>query len=1059
MSRVFRARDVVRALLVVGPAVFPIAAAAQAGGPVVITGKVTAADGTRPLQGVSVVLRGTRFGTLTNAAGSYRVQLPAGSGQGTLTYKLLGFKPQDVPIQGRTAIDVSLETSPTALTDVVVTANAIVRESKELGYATSIVQTEQLNVARGANVLNNLAGKVAGVRITQQSGTVGGSAKIVIRGVNSIASASEPLFVVDGVPISNSSFFGTETEIVTGGVDVGNRAQDLNPDDIESMSVLKGAAASALYGSRARNGVIVVTTKRGRAGRKPTITYNASVRTDDVFRLPELQNQWAQGNLGVYNRDLANGWGPAISGQRVQNLLGDSVSLQAFPSNVADFFRRGATNIQSLGVEGGTEASDYRLSGTWLGQSGIVPNMELSRYTVAMNAGQRFSNKFNARIAANYVRTTSGGRPSQGQNTPNLPIQLLSSLPRTLSTEFLQANRVTASGIAGSIDGTGTSNNPYWVTDNNGLDNAVDRLYGNVNLSYDALPWLNLTFRAGTDLASEGRRFVTRKGTRGRLPGEFDTQDLDDREVNTDLLGTIQRQLTGDLGLKAIIGHNFNKRTFRQQRVFSQGLNVDQLYTQANAAVNTATNFRSERQLYGAYGDLGLSWKNYLFMNVTGRNDWSSTLPVSNNSYFYPSVSTSFVVSDAFKDVGAFRSGTVNLLKVRANWANVGSDEDPYQLAFTYSPLVQHTDIYTFNQQFPFGGASAFAATNVIPPANLRPQRQNSSELGVEGRFFNDRFSADLTYYRTVNYDQIVSIAIPQSTGFSARRLNVGQISNRGVEGQFTFTPIRSGENGFRWDISSNFNTNRNVVDKLAPGLNEFVVTSGDGFGIFIAARPGTTFQIQGVGFARDTISGTNEYLINPANGLRIQGSRRLFGNIFPDWTGGVGNTFSWKSVALSFLVDVRQGGVFLSQTASQLRSSGLAAETGNRERFVQPGRIVNPDGRSTRPNDVQVASVQQYWGNLDNSVSPENNIFDASFAKLREASLSFKLPGGWVKRTGASSGSLTLEGRNLWLISSAVPHVDPESNVLGTGLIGEGVERNVIPSARSFGMNLRLVF
>ncbi|MCU0649513.1 MAG: SusC/RagA family TonB-linked outer membrane protein, partial [Gemmatimonadaceae bacterium] len=635
MNRSPRGRRVILALLALLPAALSSPVAAQ-GAAVVITGKVTAADGTRPLQGVNVVLVGSRFGTITNAAGTYRVQLPAGSGNGSLSFRLLGFKAQTVPIQNRTTIDVALESSPTALTDVVVTANAIVREAKELGYSTAIVQTEQLNTARGANVLNNLAGKVAGVRITQQSGTVGGGAKIVIRGVNSIASASEPLFVVDGVPISNSSFFGTETEIVTGGVDVGNRAQDLNPDDIESMSVLKGAAASALYGSRARNGVIVVTTKRGRAGKKPVITYNASLRADNVFRLPDLQNQWAQGNLGVYNRDLANGWGPQISGQQVQNLLGETVSLQAYPNNVSDFFRQGATNIQSLSVEGGTEASDYRLGGTWLGQTGIVPGMELSRYTVALNAGQRFTNKLQARVAANYVRTTSDGRPSQGQNTPNLPVQLLSSLPRTLSTDFLRANRVTSAGIAGSIDGTGTSNNPYWVTDNNGLDNAVDRLYGNANISYDWAPWLNLTFRAGTDLASENRRFVTRKGTRGRLQGEFDTQDLADRELNTDFIATVQRQLTGNLGLKTILGHNFNKRTFRQQRVFSQGLNVDLLYTQANAAVNTATNVRSERQLYGAYGDVGLSWKNYLFVNVTGRNDWSSTLPVNNNSYFYP---------------------------------------------------------------------------------------------------------------------------------------------------------------------------------------------------------------------------------------------------------------------------------------------------------------------------------------------------------------------------------------------------------------------------------------
>ena len=1022
----------------------------------VISGRVTTTDGDRPLQGAIVVVKGTRYGTVTASTGTYRLQIPSSVADPVLTFRLIGYKPVELALQGRITIDAALEASATALTDVVVTANAIVRASKELGYSAAIVQTEQLAVARGSNVLNSLSGKVAGVRVTQQSGTVGGSSKIVIRGVNSIASASEPLFVVDGVPISNSSFAGTETEIVTGGADVGNRAQDLNPDDIENMSILKGAAASALYGSRARNGVIVITTKRGRAGRKPTITYNASLRTDQVFRLFDLQNDWAQGNLGVYNKDLANGWGPKIEGQQVQNLLGQTVALQADPNNVADFFRTGSTSVQSLAVDGGSELNDYRLSGTWLDQNGIVPNSNLARYTIALNAGQRFSPRLTARVAGNYVRSTSAGRASQGQNTPNIPIQLLSSLPRTLSNAFLRANSVAANGTAGSIDGTGTSNNPYWVTDNNGLDNAIDRLYGNVNLSFDAAPWLNLTLRTGTDIASENRRFITRKGTRGRLDGEFDTQGLSERELNTDFLGTIQRQLTGNLALKAILGHNFNKRTFSRQRVFSQGLNIDQLYTQANASVNAATNFRSERQLFGVYSDVGFSWKDYLFANVTGRNDWSSTLPTNNNSYFYPSVSTAFVLSDAMKGASAFRRDRISFLKLRANWANVGSDEDPYQLAFTYQPLTQQTDIYTFNQQFPYNGASAFAATNVIPPANLRPQRQNSVEFGGESRFFNDRVFVDATYYKTRNYDQIVSIAIPQSSGFSARRLNVGQISNTGVELQVGGTPFAGSNHSVRWDVGLNFNRNRNIVDKLAPGLSEFVVTSGDGFGIFIAARPGTTFNIQGVGFARDTA--TNKYLINPSNGLRIQGQRRLFGSIFPDWTGGVTNTFSFRRVALAFLVDARSGGVFLSQTTSQLRSSGLARETDNRETFVQDGVIRNPDG-TTRPNDVKVASVQQYWGNLDNSVSPENNIFDASFVKLREASLSFQLPERWVSKLGASAATWSFEGRNLWLVSTKVPHVDPEANVLGTGLIGEGIERNVLPSSRTFGVNLRLVF
>lgn len=1023
--------------------------------PRVVTGRVTAVEGGRPLQGVTIVVRGTNTGAMTDSAGSYRVTLPASRSVDMLTFRLIGYKPTDVSVQGRNTVDVALETATTQLSSVVVTANAIVRETKELGYSVAQIEPAQLTVARSSNVLNQVAGKIAGVRITQQSGTVGGGSKVVIRGVNSIASASEPLFVVDGVPISNSSFAGSETEIVTGGVDVGNRAQDLNPDDIESMSVLKGAAASALYGSRARNGVIVVTTKRGRAGQK-RFTYNGSFRTDNIFREPDFQNEYAQGNLGVYNNANANGWGPKITGQTEPNILGVPEVLRADPNNFSDFWNTGVTNVHAMSWDGGTPTSDYRLGGTWLGQSGIVPNSELQRYTLALNAGQRYTEKFSLRLAANYVRSNSSGRASQGQNGQSIPMSLWTFTPRTLSTEFLRSDRQRADGRAGSIDGTGTSNNMYWVTDNNGLNNSIDRLFGNALASYDVNSWLNLSFRGGTDIAVENRRFVTRKGTRGRLDGEFDTQDFNERELNTDFIATVTRQLTPNLGFKGLVGHNFNKRTFKRQRVFSQGLNIDGLYTQANAQTNVPTNFLSERQIYGAYGDLGFSWKDYLFVNVTGRNDWSSTLPVDNNRYFYPSISTGFVLSDAFKEAGIFKSGAVNFAKVRANWANVGSDEEPYQLAFTYSPLTQQSDIYTFNQNFPFNGASAFGATNIIPPTNLKPQRQNSWEVGGEFRMLKDRLGMDLTYYNVKNYDQIVSISVPQSTGFSARRLNVGQISNRGIEAQINYAVLQAARNGFQWDIGANWSRNRNTVDSLADGLSEFIVTAGDGFGTFIAARKGTTFQIQGVGFQRD--SATGQYLINPANGLRIPGNRRLFGNIYPDWIGGINNTFRYRNASLSFLVDIRKGGVLMSNTVSALRSSGTGAETADRTPFVQKGVIRNADG-STRPNDVPVASVQQYWGNLDSSVSPENNIFDGSYTKLRELQFSYKLPNSWANALRSSDAVFSLEGRNLWLISSKVPHIDPESNVHGASLIGEGIERNNLPSTRSFGFNLRLTY
>lgn len=1032
-----------------------------------ISGRITSPEN-EALPGVNVVVKGLTTGTITKADGSYQITVPASAK--TLVFSFIGYKTVETPLDARTTIDIRLEADPTNLSEVVVTANAIVREKKELGYAISTVQGAEFTKARDPNVLNSLAGRVAGVRISQQSGTPGGSTRVMIRGANSISSASEPLFVVDGIPISNSSFAGSETDIVTGGVDVGNRAGDLNPDDIESMNVLKGAAASALYGSRARNGVIVITTKRGRAGaRKMNVTVNSSYRTDNVLRVPELQTEFAQGNLGVYNPQLGNGWGPAVSSITgpIQDYKGETVQkLNVYPQNWRNFFQTGHTLINSASIDGANEQGDYRIGYTNLRQTGVVPGSELGRNTFAINAGRKITNKLTSRAWLNYVRTTSDGRPQQGSNTTNIISTILSGLPITVDIDelrnnlFAPATQAVPAGwtgdLARSIDLNGVQNNPYFVTAFNRFSNSVDRVYGGTSLSLDVTPWFNVTARAGTDFFAENRRSTTRRGTRGRLNGQFDTNEIYERELQTDLIGTVTRPIGKDWTFKGIVGHQFNQRTIRRSRVLSDGLNIDQLYTFANAQSNAATNFYSRREIFGVYGDFSFDYRNYLFLNVTGRNDWSSTLPVNNNSYFYPSASVSFVLTEAFPNLGIVKNDILSYAKLRANYANVGSDEDPYQLAFTYNPLTQASDIYTFNILYPIGGASAFGATNVLPPTNLRPQQQTSYEVGAELKFFGGRLGLDMTYYRNLNYDQIISIAIPQSTGYSARRLNVGEISNQGLEAMLTVTPLKT-RSGFRWDAAFNFNRNRNRVESLAPGLTEFVTTSGDGFGIFVVARPGETFNIQGVGWLRDP---QGNVIINPTTGLRTPGPRKLLGNIYPDWTMGINNSFSFKGLDFNFLIDMRKGGVINSQTVGIVRGSGLAAETAvnNRTPFIDPGVIRNTDG-TFRPNDKAVASVQQYWSQLDNSVSPEMNTFDGSFTKLREVRIAYNLPRTLVDRTPFGNIALGVEGRNLWIIHANVPHIDPEANVLGTGLIGEGLERGSIPSSRSIGANLRFTF
>ncbi len=1032
----------------------------------VVSGKVTATN-KETLPGVTVLVKGTTVGAATDVDGNYRLNVPA-NGK-VLVFSFVGFKVKEVEIGDRSVVDITLETDVINLDEVVVTANAIVREKKELGYAVSTVGGSELIKARDPNVLNSMAGRIAGVRITQQSGTVGGSSRVMIRGANSISSASEPLFVVNGVPISNSSFNGSETDIVTGGVDVGNRASDLNPDDIETMTVLKGAAASALYGSRARNGVIVITTKSGKIGaKKMNISYNASARVDNVLRLPNLQSEYAQGNLGVYNNQAANGWGPKISdvtGQ-VVDYKGVNTTLRAYPDNWKNFFVTGKTLINSISIDGANEQGDYRIGYTNLQQTGVVPNSDMSRHTISINAGRKITSKLTSRVWVNYVRTTSGGRPQQGSNTPNVLTTILAGVPMTVDMQELRDNLFATTqqavppgwtgDLARSIDLNGVQNNPYWVTEFNRFTNSVDRIYGGSSLSYDATSWFNVTARVGTDFFTENRRAVTRRGTRGRLNGLFETNEIFERELQTDIIGTFTKKISSNWGFKGIVGHQFNQRTIRRSRVLSEGLNIDQLYTFANAQSNVPSNFYSRREIFGAYADVSFDYKNYLFFNLTGRNDWSSTLPVSNNSYFYPSASVSFVLTEAFPNLGIVQKDILSYAKFRANYANVGSDEDPYQLAFTYNPLTQANDIYTFNILFPIGGASAFGATNVIPPTNLRPQQQTSYEFGTEMKFFGGRVGLDLTWYKTLNYDQIISIAVPQSTGYSARRLNVGEISNTGLEAMLTVNPIKS-SSGFRWDVAFNFNRNRNRVESLAPGLQEFITTSGDGFGIFVVARPGETFNIQGVGWLRDP---NGNIVVDGTTGLRIPGPRKLLGNIYPDWMMGINNSFTFKNFDFSFLIDIRKGGVINSQTAGILRSGGLAAETAEngRQPFIDPGVIRNADG-TFRPNDRPVATVQQYWNRLDNSVSPETNTFDASFIKLREVRFGYAFPKSWVSKTPFGNINLGVEGRNLWLIQSNVPHVDPEANVVGTGIIGEGLERGSVPSTRSFGFNLRVTF
>ena len=1030
-----------------------------------ITGTVSSLDDNGVLPGVNVIIKGSTTGTVTDIEGNYRITFPESAT--TLIFSFIGFEAQEVEVGTLSIIDVQLTTDITQLGEVVVTAAAIEREKRSLGYAVSTVDGDEVTDARDGNIWNSLAGKVPGLDISSSSGTAGGSSRLLIRGATTLITdggtqgpnaTNEPLFVVDGVPISNSSYNGSRTDIINGGVDVGNRAGDINPDDIESITVLKGAAASALYGQRAKNGAIVITTKRGTPGQKAFLTVNSSIRLDEPFKMPDFQNEYAQGDFGQFDSNtFTGGWGPNINevqGQVFPQFPYDGVDrpLVAYPDNVRDFYETGKTFMNSFAVAGGGEDTDFRVSYSNLQQDGITPGNTLDRNTVTVNAGSKFGERFNARVSFSYVRTEGRGRPRQGSNNPNIITDLVQTgIPRTLDIRLLEQNVVDENGLPIGLDGNQTVNNVYWVVQNNPNNNLVDRLFGNVSIGWDANEWLNFSARVGTDFYSEVRRDIVRKGTINALNGQFDDIELFDREFNSDIMATVDKQINSDISFTGILGHNINQRSVRRTRVTASDLSVDELYNYANAASTSPQNYQALRRIYGIYADVTFGYRNYLFLNLTGRNDWSSTLPEDNQSFFYPSVSASLVFTEAFNMSGS----ALSFGKIRLNWANVGSDEAPYQLDFQFIPQNDVFTQFVANNTFPHGGQLAFAATDVIPPGDaLMPQNQVSWEIGTELQFFDGRLGLDATYYNTTTEDQIISVSIPQSTGFESRRINAAEVLNKGFEVLLSGRPVQTGS-GFAWDIGLNFATNEQTVEQLAPGLDELSLSSGFS-GLSVRAAPGESFGLYGAGWLRDSVSG--KPVINPSTGLREVGPRIRHGSIFPDWTLGIQNTFTYKGFSLSGLIDIREGGVMFSGTVAELRQEGRTEETLlNRGRiFIDDGVLENEDG-TFRPNDVPVETMQQFWTHYANNSNTEGQVFDASYIKLREIRLSYSFPSSIVERTPFKIISLGLEGRNLVLIRSKVPHIDPELNFFGSTLTGSGVEFSSAPTARSFGFNLRL--
>ena len=1011
------------------------------------------------LPGVTVSVKGMPgIGTNTDLNGAFTMSVPAGAT--TLEFSFIGYRKVERTIGSESTFNVTLETDTKQLGEVVVTALGLEKEKRTLGYSTQELNSQEITQGRDRSVINSMQGKVAGVQISSASGGVGSSTRVVIRGNKSLQGDNQPLYVIDGIPINNSSF--TTGDNLNNSVDAGNRANDINPEDVESINILKGPAAVALYGSRAANGAIIITTKNGKGaaarGKKAEITYSTSYMFESVLRYPKVQNEFGQGFFGAEDLlentswgprfdDVVRPWGHIVDGQQKIK------PYSALPNNMKEFFETGSQFSNTVSLGGGDAKTDYYFSLSNTAQKGIVPTTEYDRSSVMFSGGTKLTNKFSSRASATY--TKSGGDlavQGQGNSFFNQIIQTPRDIPtlelRDLDDKFNNVENFYSPYTV----------NPYWALENQSFRNDVDRLIGNVQLGYEFNDNFSVMYRIGTDLYSDRRKQF--RAIRAAVGGNAAQNDpgriVEDRrfikEVNSDLIGTFKKDFTEDLNFSLMVGHNVNQRStdFLRGQANAIGSNEFQGLDNVigNYDVQAAT---SLRRLHGVYGTTDITFRNYLTLSLSARNDWSSTLPKENNSFFYPAASLSFVFSDL---LGVDDNSIISYGKFRANIARVGNDADPYQIdpVFVKAEINDGFDAGVTALKFPFQGQSAFSLSNRIANPNLTPEITKSWEVGTDLRFFADRLNLDLTYYNSESTEQIVNVPVAYSTGFSSFTLNAGTISNKGIEVLLSGSPIRT--NDFDWNIAVNYTKNKNRVEDLFGDTEQ--ISLGGLTSATLVARVGQPYgEFQAEAYL---LSPQGQIVVGADGRPRVAGENKYVGNIQPDYIAGLTNTFTYKGLRFSVVFDTKQGGKFYSRTRSTMRFAGTAPETlyNDRQPFIIPNSVVETNGEYS-PNTTPITNntLYSYWGNLPE----ETNIIDASYVKLRELSLTYSLPTGLIDGTPFGNIEIGVSGRNLLLWTpDENTYVDPEVNTFGNGNL-QGFDFSGSPSTRSYGANLRVTF
>jgi TonB-linked SusC/RagA family outer membrane protein len=1022
-----------------------------------VSGTVISADDGQPVIGATVLVKGTSTGTITDANGKYSINLPANAK--TLIFSYVGMT--TVEQEAKSGMKIVLQSDSKQMSEVVVTALGISKEKKSLGYAVQDVKGDKINDAQTGNVLSALSGKVAGVNITSAAGAAGAASFVNIRGQNSIIGNNQPLFVVDGVPIDNSMEYSGNPDNLSNnlleGVNYSNRAIDINPDDIETISVLKGGAATALYGMKAANGVVLISTKKGKNTEgKIQVSLSSSVGLDDVNKLPKMQYQYAQGTGGVYKTSTPYSWGPKISSSNSQ-------ASNAY-NNADTFFLTGITLNNNLTLSGGSKTNDFLVAIGNMKQDGIIPNNTFKKTSIKLSGDTKLGDKIIVSGSFNYINS-GGTRMQQGSNLSGVMLGLLRCSPSfDISNGHGSNGYKYADAYEYLEDGSQRTyyaayDNPYWTVNKNKFKDDVDRVLGNLSASYKPLKELTFTYKIGTDFYSDKRDGHIAINSNAYSTGQIQLDNHFKRIINSDLTANFSKEIAKDLSASVTLGQNMYQNYYRQVYSEGDGLSVPDFYNISNASSFIDREYTSEYRTAALYADVQLAYRNMLYLGLTGRNEWSTTLPKSNNSFFYPSTSLGFIFTELPQLKG---NKILTYGKIRASYAQIANQPEPYYTSNTFSSAIV-SDGWASGISSPFGGNSGYFATNTLAAQNLKPERLISREIGLELKFFNNRISIDASYYNNQNKDLLLPVPLTGSSGYNAIYMNAATMENKGVEIMASVIPVKN--RNFSWTLTGNFSMNKNKVLSLADGVSDIFL--GGFTGIEVRVVKGQPYgSIYSTSFLKDSNGNLviNDDKTSAGYGYPIKDDNmKSLGSVAPKWTLGITNEFSYKGASLSFLVDIKKGGLMWNGTKSRTVGFGTSDVTLSRGQSVVFAGVkghYDSDGNlvTSGTNNISTTYSEYYFKNIGGGSNPAQEQFveKTDWVRLREVSLSYQL-GQILKPAFLRQLKVYATGRNL-LLWTPYTGIDPETNLMGASN-AQGLDYFNMPNTRSIVFGVKYDF